>query len=127
MRKLFSVVLVTMLLVGPGCGGDTHQSLAASAVSTMKDFVDTLDNVKDEASAQSNKSKLQSLATKMKDINQRQEKLPKPTADEMKAMGDKYGPQMEDLQKRVMGDMFRIMSDPKIMAVLHDIDFEKMN
>lgn len=122
MKRLVALSVMMALMVGPGCGGDTHESLAAESMPLMKEMVDTLQTVKDEASAKTAKPKLQSIVTKMKSINERQAKLPAMTEAQMKSMIDKYGKEMEEMQKKMVGAMMAIQFDPKIQAVLGDID-----
>jgi hypothetical protein len=125
MKRLISLPIVSMLLfVATGCGGDTHESLAAETMPVMRDMVATLGTVKDEASAKSAKPKLEAIAKKMKSINERRTKLPAATEADMKAMLDKYGTEMEELQQKMIPAMMAIQFDPKIQAVLADIDMK---
>ena len=128
-RRLFLLVLIAIVVTAIGFGisgrsgrGDSHESLAGEGQSTMNEMVSVLDGMKDEASAKSAKPKLTSLMDRLNDINQRQSRLPTPTEAEIKAMGAKYGKQMEELQKKFMGHMMRIAFDPKINAQLADIE-----
>jgi hypothetical protein len=117
--------LIALLLAGPGCGGDTHESLAGEAMTNMKALVATLDGVTDAPSAKAAKSKLQSLMEKLNNINDRQAKLKTPTEAEFKSIDAKYGKEMEDLQMKMAGHMMRISFDPKIAAELKDIDMRR--
>jgi len=118
-----SALMFTLLLV-PGCGGDTHESLAKETIDTMKKMVATLEGIKDEASAKSAKSTITDLSAKMKDIETRMGKLPAPTEADGKAMETKYGKEMEEVSMKLQSQMFRIIGDPKIAAVLQDIDMK---
>lgn len=123
MKHVLALTAVLMLFVVAGCG-DSRESLAEESMSTMKDMVDTLETVKDEASAKAAKPKLQSIADKMKDIEKRQREIGMPNEKEMKELGAKYGKEMEEIQKKLMGQMMRIAFDPKIQAQLQDIDMK---
>jgi hypothetical protein len=105
-----------------GCGGDTHESLAASSVTTLKELVATFETVKDQATAKAAKPKLKTLMEQMNKINERQAKLEAPTEDEIKSMDKKYGKEMEELQHKFAGEMLRIAFDPKIRAELDDLE-----
>jgi len=70
MKAMLALTVVAALLLCCGCGGDSHESLAAEAVSTNKDLLATLETVKDEASAKAAKPKLKSLVEKMNDMTQ---------------------------------------------------------
>jgi len=117
----FAAMLAVLLYVG-GCGGDSHESLASEQMSTMKEFIATMDTVKDADSAKAAKSKLKSILENMKEINQREAKLPAPTEAEIKAMDTKYGKQMEEMSQKMQAAMFKVIADPKIAAELQDID-----
>lgn len=123
MKRLLSLAMVLITLQCVGCG-DTHESIMKEQVNTMKKLVATLEGIKDEDSAKSAKSNLESLGKEMKDIEARGNKLPAPTAEEQKAMQDKYGKEMEDLMPRLMTQMFRLGMDPKMGPILKDIDLD---
>ena len=124
MRRPLWLVAVVMLCcaLGPGCGGDTFESLADSGVATLKQLVAVFDTIKDEASAKSAKPKLKSLFEEMNRLNERQAKLPEPTEAQVEAVGKKHGKEMEELQMKLASHMMRISFDPKIRAELSDLD-----
>ena len=124
MKRLLPVLSTLMLGVLPGCFSDSHESLAAESMTTMKELTTTLETVKDQASAKAAKPKLTSLAEKMKKLNERQAKLPAPSEAEQKAMVSKHGKEMEDLQQKMMAVMMRIQFDPAIQSELKDIDMK---
>ena len=120
--KLVPAVLAALMLIACSGCGDTHESLTGEGVATMKQIVTVLDGVKDEASAKSASPKLKALMEQLNSINERQAKLGTPTEAEFTALESKYGKEMEELQQKMVGNMFRIMADPKINAVLNDLD-----
>jgi len=125
MKRLLTLsALMFSLMLVPGCGGDTHESLAKETIDTMKKMVATLEGIKDEASAKSAKPTLTDLSAKMKDIETRMGKLPAPTEADGKAMESKYGKEMEEVSMKLQSQMFRIIGDPKIAAVLQDINMK---
>jgi hypothetical protein len=124
MKRLVSFLVISMLAVLPGCGGDSHESLGAESMTVMKDLIATLDGIKDEASAKAAKPKLVSLTEKMQKINERQAKLPALTEADMKAMESKYGKEMEELQPRMVAAMMRLQFDPAIQKELSDLDMK---
>ena len=123
MKRLLAFAAALTFVVCSGCG-DSHESLTGESLSTMKELVSVLDGVKDEASAKSAKPKLKSLMEKLKDINQRQSKLPAPTDAQVKAMDAKYGKQMEEISQKLQSQMLRIAFDPKIRGQLDDINLK---
>ncbi len=126
MRNLFVLASVLLMLACNGCGGDSHESLGKEGLSTMKEMVAVLKDIKDEASAKSAKPQLQSLMEKLKSINVRQSKLPAPTEAEMKGMDSKYGKEGEEVSKQFTSEMMRVMFTPGAAAVLQDIDMKGM-
>ena len=90
----------------------------------MKEMITVMDSVKDEASAQAAKPRLKSLVEKMNDISARQAKLPAPTEAEIKAMGEKYGKEMDEIGRRFQANAMRINFDPKLSAVFNDLDLK---
>jgi hypothetical protein len=90
----------------------------------MKQMIQVLEGVKDEASAKSAKPELKSLAEKLNDINSRQSKLDAPTEDDVKAMDAKYGKEMDEVGRKFLGEAMRINFDPAISAVFDDIDLQ---
>jgi hypothetical protein len=124
MRHALATIAIALLLLLPGCGGDTRQSLTDEMMTNLRELVTTFDGVKDEASAKSAKPRLKSLMEKMNDINERQAKLPPPTEDEIKAIDQKHGKEMEELQMKMAGHMMRVAFDPKISAELQELEAE---
>ena len=121
MNRLIAV-LAAALWVCAGCGGDTYESLAAEGVTTMGQFANALDTIKDEASAKAARPELKNILAKMKSIQERQDKLGTPTEAQVKAVVDKYGKQMEEVQTKLATNMMRIGFDPKIQKELADLE-----
>lgn len=124
MKHTVALCVIIMFLCIPGCGGDTQESLADESMPIMRDMVATLETVKDEASAKAAKPKLEAIAKKMKSLEERRAKLPMPTEADMKAIFDKHGKEMEELQKKMVTVMLAIQFDPKVQGVLSDIDLK---
>jgi hypothetical protein len=120
--KSLTLILSMALLICTGCGGDTHESLAAEQMDVMKKMNSVLDGVKDLASAKAAKPELKSLIAKMKDIEARSSKLPAPTAADTTAMKAKYGGEMDPLMQKFVGNMMRVGMDPQIAPELQDLD-----
>lgn len=121
MKHVLTMALVLMLGLAGGCG-DSHESLATEARSTMEQMLSVLEGVKDEASAIKAKPTLKKLAEHLNDINARQSKLPTPTEAQVKANLEKHGKEAEALQQRFVSQMMRIGFDPKLRAALDDLD-----
>lgn len=124
MKLQVSSLSLLLVLVCPGCGGDTRESLTAEGMATMKDLIATFETVKDQASAKAAKPRLTTLSQQLNRLQERQAKLPQPTEAETKALVSKHGKEMEELQRKLAGVMMRIQLDPGIQAELNDIDMK---
>ncbi|HRK32013.1 MAG TPA: hypothetical protein PLD59_13140 [Tepidisphaeraceae bacterium] len=119
-KFLFLISSVVLIALCPGCG-DSHESLTAESMSTMKKLVSVLDGVTDGATAKSAKPKLKSLMEEMESLKARQAKLGMPDEADFKAISAKYGTELEDLQKKMVGHMMRMAFDPAIRVELDDM------
>lgn len=126
MKPLLSLVALMMLLTCAGCGGDSHESIAAESTSLMKDLVAALEPITDGPTAKAAKPKIVEIVKKMNALKERQAKLGTPTEADLKAMIDKHGAAMEDLQKKMNTVMMRVQFNPAIQAELNDVDFKAM-
>ncbi len=122
MRQLITLAAVLLFVTCSGCGGDTHESLAADTMSTMKEITTILHGVTDEASAKNAKSQIKSLMDKLKDINEKESKLKAPTEAELKELDTKYGKEMEDVARKFQAEIMRVAFMPKVGEVFQDID-----
>jgi hypothetical protein len=124
-KRLPAIISALMLIAClTGCG-DSHDSLMKEKLSTMKQWVATLEGITDEASAKAAKPKLKSLNEKMEKISEREGKLKPPTEAEKKAIEAKYDKEMKEVGQKLVVEGFRIMVDPKLNAELNDIDPKK--
>jgi hypothetical protein len=123
MRKV-ALLGVFMVSVGglSGCAGDTHESLTREALDQMKEFVSIMDNVKDEASAQEAKPKLEALVTRMKELKKRADKLGKPSKEEDERLKKKY----ESEYKEVFPKLLQAAAKVRLYAPLRDIDMSSI-
>jgi len=116
---LLSTALVFALCC-TGCG-DSHDSLTAESIVTMKSLTTAFEGIKDVESAKAAKPKLQSLMEQMNSIQKRQRELGLPTETDGKAILDKYGKEMEEVSTKMQAAMMRVAFDPAIAAELDDI------
>ena len=121
MRRLFAFSALLALLFFAGCG-DSHEAVAEESVSVMKEMVATLEGITDAASARAAKSKLQSLAEKMKALEKRMAELGTPTEDQINAMEGSIGQEMEAVQTKLTEQMMRLAFDMEIQKELSDLD-----
>ena len=121
-RPISALAVFALLgLVVGGCESKpTHESVMKDMLGKMKEFVATLEGVKDEASAEAAKPKLQALSKEMKELQATASKMPKASAEEEKRLREKYEPELKELMPKMMAAGMRIASDPKLSAILKD-------
>ncbi|HQY87704.1 MAG TPA: hypothetical protein PK402_03535 [Tepidisphaeraceae bacterium] len=122
-RLLTLAVMLSLLVISSGCK-DTHAKLADESMPIMRDMVATISTIKDAATAKSARPKLEAIAKRMKALEERRSKLPAPTEAEFKAMLEKHGKEMEELQMKMVQGMMALQFDPKIQAELSGIDLD---
>jgi Sec-independent protein translocase protein TatA len=122
LRTIPALALVALLaFVVGGCESKpTHESVMKDMVGKMKEFVSTLEGVKDEASAEAAKPKLQALNKEMKELQTKASQLPKASPEEEKRLRDKYEPELKELMPKMMAAGMKIAMDPKLSAILKD-------
>jgi hypothetical protein len=119
-HAVFCALMVSALLLCGGCNKPTHDSLMQDAIAKMKELNTVLAGITDEASANAAKPKLQAIDADMKKIKDQDDKLPKMTADEKKALETKYAKDMEAVSGDLFGNLMRIGMDPKLGPILKD-------
>ena len=116
-RPSLGLALAAALLTLAGCG-DTHESLMKESLDNMNKVNTVLDGVKDEASAKAAAPKLEALAAKMNDIQQRMNKIGTPTPEQAKALETKYEKEIETVAQKMMANTMRIAFQPALMQHL---------
>ena len=106
--------VVAMVFVLGGCGKPTHESLAKDMMAKMQEFADVLKTVKDESSAKSGATKIQTIATDMQKLRKQAEDLGQPTKEAEAEMTKKHSADMTKIQGEIMKEMMRIGGDPKL-------------
>jgi len=106
-----------ILLAVTGCGGDPEEKLLNDAMATMKEIVSTLETVKDKASAQAAKPKLEALFKKLQETGEAGKKA---ATDKAKsdALEKKYAAQLKDLQEKMSKEIMRIATNPETVEVM---------
>jgi hypothetical protein len=116
---LSGVLLLALCLCFTGCSkAPTHESVAQDFTDKMKELGTTLKGVTDESSAKSAASKVTSIAADLKKLSEERAKLPKPTADQEKAMADKYTKPLMEAMGTVMNEGIRIQTNPTLATPL---------
>ncbi len=110
MKTLSISVLLTLALTLAACGGgNSHEALMQASVGQMTKFAEALEGVKDKASWEATKPKLESVLTEMESIGKKVKALGEPDEATKKAIGDAMTKQMGDVQQRLMQASMKVM------------------
>jgi hypothetical protein len=95
------------MLALSGCS-ESHESLAAEAISILKDIADELSKIEDPASAEAAKPKLKTLGDRWRDNRQRRRNSKALSPKQMAVLEREYGPQLESALKRYLAEVARV-------------------
>ena len=122
-HRSLAVACLTALFLVAGCdSAPTHDSLMKDSLSTMEEMVAVMKTVKDEASANAAKPKLQALAEKMKKMKEQADKMEKPSAEKEAALKKEYEPRLQKVMGEMLGETMRIGMDPKLQTAVKDMN-----
>ena len=119
LRRSFIVDIIAIALVmtlAVGCSKPTHESIAKDANGKLKELLDVLKTVKDDASAKVASVKIKEIGEAMNKLEQEARALPKRTPEEEKAVKA----QMESNITAVSMEWRRIRLDHKLDLKLND-------
>ena len=100
--------------------GDSRDKVIKDQLALMTAMTGLLEGVTDKESAEKAKPEFTKLNGKGQALKARADKLGEPSPEEEDALKAKYGPQMEEVGKKMMTQMMRLMAKPEAMAVLKD-------
>jgi hypothetical protein len=101
MRRLFGLGLTLVVVCGfSGCGGGGPEGQLKEMISTMNQLADSLESIKDDASADAAIPKIESAAEKMGDLAKKM-KDQKLSKEEDKRLQDKYEKELQAATKRM--------------------------
>lgn len=110
------------LLLG-GCGGDTRESVMEEMLDQFDAITASMKKITDKESAAAQAPKLEAIATEMKSLKERADKLGKPDDTEDKALQAKYKERMEKSMKEMMSEMMRVaMLGPEVQKELASVE-----
>ena len=115
-----ATVLITCALLA-GCGGDSHEAVMDDMIAQMNKVTAVLKTVKDEASAEAAKPKLEAIGKDMKKLKERADKLGDPAKEKEEALKTKYEEKMKEAMTGLMQEMMRIGMNPKLGEKLGDV------
>jgi hypothetical protein len=111
------MLMMAAVLVGCGGGGDTPESLGKEMMGNFRKMAEILEGVTDEASAKAAVPKIEAVRASMRDIAKRSQGV-KTDAERDRKMMETMGPEMAELQGRMMAARERLMEKPELMAIL---------
>ena len=107
--QLSAVMCVCLAAVGCGNSYEQRKQLAYELIDEVNAMADTLETVKDKASAKATASKVKQHRERIAAIKKQAEELPKLSkskSDELKA---DFEPKLKEAQKRLAKNVFRAM------------------
>ncbi|MBI1913739.1 MAG: hypothetical protein HYS12_03135 [Planctomycetes bacterium] len=121
MKKVtLGVFALSLVFLATGCG-DSPDSVMKDGIKTANELFDVLEKIKTKEDAEKYKGDLEKAAKKMKDIEDRANKLKLKDLpeDKKKALQEKYKDDIEKLGKRAFG-VLAALTNPEVQKVLKD-------
>jgi hypothetical protein len=125
MRNLLALAIAGFLFIPaaraddqPGTGSDNFDSLLTSIVKTLNEVGDTLGKITDDKAAKESTPKLEKLAKEMAELQQRGQKLGKPSGETEKTLEAKYKNDLAAATKKLTGEIERLKGQPYGKSVL---------
>ncbi|MCM8541202.1 MAG: hypothetical protein NE328_13080 [Lentisphaeraceae bacterium] len=115
-KSIIAACVMAVLFVS--CGADSKEKIIADAEVGMEEMVNLLEGIKDKATAEAAKPKLEALAERMNKLKDRADALKIPKADLDKEM--QASEKIKGLMGKLMGSMMRIGMNKEISGVLED-------
>lgn len=112
-----------LLVVAMGCGGGlgSQDGIADAKISTMEDFVNILEGIKDKSSADAAKPKILEIKKRMEEIEAAAKKLGEPKGEDKTKAEAKLKAAQQKLEPRMQKAFERIQSDPEVMAAVASV------
>jgi vacuolar-type H+-ATPase subunit I/STV1 len=99
----------TVMLVLSVAGCDTkHEAAQKKMTSLMSEYADVLEGIKSNADLVDAKPRLEKIGARMKDMTTEIKALPAPTADEQKALSQKFDADTRKVGDRISAQMQRL-------------------
>jgi phage terminase large subunit-like protein len=112
--SIFAVGLLSMT----GCGGQSHEAITDSMMTSMDKFADILASVKDEASAKAAVSQLDNLTASVKELAEKAKALGDPPKEIQTKIEEKMKAKQSELQQKMNASMMNLMSNPALMQII---------
>ncbi len=108
-RVALALAALAVVVLVSGCK-DKYESATDEMLGCLKEVNAVLAGVKDEASVQAAKPKLEKLGERMKTLSERVKAMEKPSKEREEQLQKKYETEMQGVMKDLMGHMMRLMS-----------------
>lgn len=112
MWKLAMVAALALLCAACGGGIDSYEDAAAAQMDIMREMIDVLEGVDDDASAEKAAGKIEALGGRMQDIAEQLSKLPAPSRDEMQRIARMQSEVQAEFQQKAMAQMMKMAQYP---------------
>jgi hypothetical protein len=120
MRRVIATAVVALALIG--CDSKSpREKLGVKMMDTMQEYVDVLKTVKDESSLNAAKSKIADINKRMEAMGDEASKMGSQSAEEEKAMKEKYGAKMDAVVADMGKEMMRIQANPTLAAHMDEL------
>ncbi len=136
MRNTASALLLAAILGSAflvGCDGSessstpaassvsTHEQLAETGMSKMREMVEVMKTIKDDATGQAAQAKLKSLAEELKTLQAKGEALGKLSAAKEAEFKAKYEKDMQPILTDLMQEGFRLSMNPNLKKYVQNV------
>lgn len=109
---------IPLLLLTACSSRSEHEAVAADTVDHMEQLVKILEGVTDEKTAQAAKAQLEPIVARLRQLQEKMEKMGEPPAAEAERFQATFGARMAELTQRMMQTMMRLSGNEKAMSQL---------
>ena len=100
--------LLALVVVMSGCGGDKDEQATREMIDCMRDMNSVLEGVKDKASAEAAKPKMEKIAKRMEALGKRAKEMGDPPKEREDELKKKYDKEMKEVMGNMMNNMQRL-------------------
>lgn len=114
--------LLPLLVAAIGCGKGpdlaTHEGVADAEIKAMEDFADVFDGITDKQSAEAALPRIETIMTRMKEVEAARTKLGDPGPEEQRRLDATIATARRDVDARMEKNMQRLQGDPDALTTL---------
>lgn len=125
--KCLLVLMSAVVLCGvlSGCS-DKYESAMEDQIGYMKEMNSILASVKDDASAEAARPRIEAVVEKMNALAERMQKIGKPSKEREAELKKKYEAQLKEVTGELMGNMMKLMSHPELQEAFKGMKKPKL-